>query len=147
MSRIAALGQTGSTAVARLRRPAATGRFQVDDGAEAHASVLTPSAAPAPVGLLGLLALQEAEADAVQDGAARRRAGAMLTELSAMQRALLRGDAHGLSAAIACLSGLAGKGAAALDPRLAGVMRAITMRAAIEAERHAVQQQRPAATG
>jgi hypothetical protein len=147
MSMIAALGQLGPTTVTRLRRSAAFGRFQVDDASEWDASVLGSSAAPALVGLDSLLALQEAEADAVSDRATRRHAGAMLAELSAMQRALLQGDGAGLSVAVDCLSGLARQGRAALDPGLAAVMRAITLRAAIEAARHAAQQQHPAASG
>ena len=147
MSMIAALGRSGPTTVTRPRRSAASGRFQVDDTSELGASALGSPATPALVGLEGLLALQEAEGDAVSDRTTRRHAGAMLAELSAMQRALLQGDAAGLTAAAACLSGLAHQGAAALDPRLAAVMRAITLRAAIEAGRYAAREQHPAASG
>jgi hypothetical protein len=146
MSMIAALGQPGPATVTRPRRSAAFGRFQIDDPSESDASIFGSSAAPALVGLHGLLALQEAEADAVSDRATRRHAGAMLAELSAMQRALLQGNAAGLSVAVDCLSGLARQGRAALDPGLAAVMHAITLRAAIEAARHAAQQH-PAASG
>jgi len=144
MSVIAVLGRAGPVAAAKLRRPAASGCFQVDNDSELNASVSV--AAPAFVGLHGLLALQEVEAEARPDRAARRRAGAMLAELSAMQRALLGGDASGLSAAIDGLSGLARDGTAALDPRLNAVLRAITMRAEIETARHATFPQHPAAT-
>jgi len=143
MSVVAVLSRAGPFAAARLRPPAASGCFQVDDDSELNASVSV--AAPAFVGLHGLLALQEAEAEARPDRAARRRAGAMLAQLSAMQRALLGGDASGLSAAIDNLSGLARDGAAALDPRLNAVMRAIMMRAEIETARHSASPQHPAA--
>lgn len=134
MSVIAALGQPASAAL-RPRGKAGPGGFRLLDGADAQAPAAV--AAPAPMGLHSLLALQEAEADDVQDRAARRHAGSMLDDLSSMQRALLGGDPDGTSAALARLADAARRGPAAVDPRLGAVVQAIAMRAAIEAARHA----------
>lgn len=134
MSIIAALAQSTPTAM-RTRRLAGPGRFQIEGDAAPDASAAV--AAPAPVGLHALLALQEAEANDVQDRAARRHAESMLAELSAMQRTLLQADAAGMATSLTRLSGLARDGAVALDPHLAAIVQAIAMRAAIEAARHA----------
>ncbi len=134
MSVVAALGQTASAAL-RSRGKAGPGGFRVLDEADAPASAAV--SAPAPVSLHGLLALQEAEGDAVQDRAARRHAGAMLDDLSSVQRALLGGDPDATAAALGRLADAARRGPAAADPRLGAVVRAIAIRAAIEAARHA----------
>jgi hypothetical protein len=134
MSIVAALGQPASAAL-RARGKAGPSGFRVLDDADGPASAAV--SAPAPVGLHGLLALQEAEADAVQDRAAWRHAGAMLDDLSSMQRALLGSDPDATSAALGRLADAARRGPAAADPRLGAVMRAIATRAAIEAARHA----------
>lgn len=133
MSIVSALGQPASAAL-RSRRAAGPGGFRLLDEAEPQASAAV--AAPVPMGLHSLLAMQEAEADATQDRAARRHAGAMLDDLSSMQRALLGGDPDGTSAALARLADMARRGPAAADPRLGAVVRAIAMRAEIEAARH-----------
>lgn len=132
MSVVAALGQPALAAL-RSRRAAGPGGFRLLDEADAQAPAA--AAGPAPVGLHGLLALQEAEADAVQDRAARRHAGAMLDDLSSMQRALLGGDPDATSAALGRLADAARRGPAAADPRLSAVVRAIAMRAEIESAR------------
>jgi len=134
MSIVAALGQPA--AAARLRRTAGPGGFRLLDDADLQTSAPTAAAAAAPVGLHTLLALQEAEADAVQDQAARRHAGSILHELSVVQRTLLQNDPAGTSAALARLADAARHGPTAIDPRLAAVVQAIAMRAAIEAARH-----------
>ena len=133
MSIVAALGQPASSAL-RPRGKTGPGGFHVLEEAEAPAPAAV--AKPAPVGLHGLLALQEAEADAVQDRAARRHAGAMLDDLSSVQRALLGGDPEATSAALSRLADTAKRGPAAADPRLSAVVQAIAMRAKIEASRH-----------
>lgn len=134
MSIIAALAPPAPIAV-RARRPAGPGRFHIEDDADLNAPAGV--SAPAPVGLDSLLALQEAEANHRQDQAARRHAGSMLAELSALQRALLQDDTAGTATSLTRLSGLARGGAVAHDPRLAAVVRAVAMRAAVEAARHA----------
>lgn len=127
----------------RARRAPAPGGFRVPDDPEPTAAQAV--AEPAATGLHGLLALQEAAADDQQDRAARRQAGSMLAELSALQRAMLRGSREDIAAALGQLQALAVE-PAAIDPRLAAVVRAIVQRAAIEAARHA-DAHHPAATG
>lgn len=126
---------------ARPRRAAGVAGFHVED-TPAH----TAASAAQPVSLHTLLALQEAEGDAVQDREARRHAGSMLSALSAVQRAMLGGNGAAVSAALGGLADLARAGPAAIDPRLAAVARAIALRAAIESARFLPQQQDPAAT-
>ncbi len=138
MSIVAVLSQPA--VAARLRRTAGPGGFRLLDDADLQTAAPAATVAPAPVGLHTLLALQEAEADAVQDRAARRHGSSMLHELSAMQRALLQGNPVVTSAALARLADAARHGPAAIDPRLAAVMQAIAMRAAIEGARHTAQQ-------
>lgn len=133
MSIIAALASPTPTA-GRARRLAGPGQFYIDDDAAPNAPAAL--AAPAPVSLHSLLALQEAEADDVQDRAAKRHAGSMLAELALIQRALLQADAAGMAASLSRLDGLTRDGVLAHDPRLAAVVRAIAMRAVIEAARH-----------
>ncbi len=133
MSIVAALGQPA--AATRLRRTAGPSGFRLLDDADLQTAAPAATTAPAPVGLHTLLALQEAEADAAQDRAAQRHAGSMLDELSLVQRAVLQGDPIGTSAALARLADAARHGPAAIDPRLAAVVQAIAMRAAIEAAR------------
>ena len=132
MSIVAGLAQPAPITL-RTRRSAGPGGFYVEDDAGLHAPA-SVSATPS-IGLPSLLAFQEAEADAAQDRAARRHAGSMLAELSAIQRALLLGDAAGKDGALARLSSLARHGAVANDPRLAAIVQAIAMRAAVEAAR------------
>ncbi|HYZ61637.1 MAG TPA: flagellar assembly protein FliX, partial [Acetobacteraceae bacterium] len=91
-----------------------------------------------PVSVLSLLALQEAESGAVQDREARRHGTAVLDELSELQRDLLGEGAPKLDR----LAALAARPVAAADPALAGVLRAIQLRAGIELARR-----RPAASG
>ena len=119
MSIIAALAQPAPIA-SRARRQPAPGGFHIGDDVPDAAVV----SGPACVGLHGLLALQEAEADDLQDRTARRHAGSMLAELSVVQRALLKADAAGMAASLARLSGLARHGTVAHDPRLTAVVRA-----------------------
>lgn len=134
MSIVAALGQP-VVVINRPRRMAGPGRFHIEDDAALHASAPASASAVASIGLQTLLALQEADADAVQDRAAQRHAGSMLAELSAVQRSLLQNDPAGASTAVARLSNLTRGGAVALDPRLSAIMQAIAMRAAVEVAR------------
>ena len=135
MSIVAPFGPL-APAAARPRRLTGLGQFHVPDDAELPAASTGAAAAAAPAGLHTLLALQEADADAVQDRAAQRHAGSMLNEMAALQRALLRGDRAGLQTVTARLADVGRHIPAAADPRLAAVVRAIAMRAAIEAARN-----------
>jgi hypothetical protein len=99
---------------------------------EAAPAVETLNAAPAAA-LGGMLALQEAGAETVRDRAARRHGLALLAALNALQRALL-GGADGADS-LARLAELAEAVPAATDPRLAGVLQAIALRARVELAR------------
>ena len=93
---------------------------------------------PAPVngaGLSGLLALQEADADAVRDREARRHGQDLLSELAALQRELLDGPPG--AARLQALAGLADAVPEAADPRLRDVVASIALRARIELARYA----------
>lgn len=139
MSIAVAMGQptyaVSAAGAARNRRAASSGWFQLPDAADQPVAAAGGPAASAPVGLDTLLSMQEADADAVQDRAAKRHAGSMLAEMSALQRALLQGDGAVLSTTLDRLAGLARHAPASADPRLAAVVRAIALRAAVEAAR------------
>ncbi len=83
------------------------------------------------VAMTSLLALQEAESGSQRDREAQRHGEAMLDELGGLQRALL-GDGE---AGTKELARLAGQTLTAADPGLAGVVRAIQLRAGIELAR------------
>lgn len=120
-----------TTAQARSRRTGGFTGFLVPENGDAVPT--GPIAASASVGLHGLLALQEAEAGTVQDRAARRHAESLLDTLGLLQRGLLGGGT--VTVALDRLATMAQAGPAACDPRLAAVVRAVTLRAAIEAAR------------
>jgi len=107
-----------------------TGFLIPESGDAVPTGALAP---PASVGLHGLLVLQEAEAGAVQDRAAERHAESLLNALGLLQRGLLGGGTA--SVALDRLATMAQAGPTACDPRLAAVVRAVTLRAAIEAAR------------
>lgn len=96
-----------------------------------------PQAAPvAASGLDGLLALQEAEGAVMADRAARQHADQLMAGLGRLQRALL-GDGAGSAAALADLAALSRHAPRAADPRLAMLVRAVSVRAAVEIARRA----------
>ena len=99
---------------------------RVDRGEPAERAV-----ASSGVSMVSLLSMQEAESDAQQDREARQQGEAMLDELGELQRALL-GDG---GPDLARLARLASRPVAASDPRLAGVLRAIRLRAGVELAR------------
>ncbi len=136
MSPVYGLGAPQGAAPARpTRPPGRAGAFQLATPpavAEATASIET-------VALGGLLALQEAMPDSVRDRAARRHAQQMLDLLREMQRAMLAGGSTQGGEITGGLTRLAELGARAVpadDPRLAGVLHAIAVRAAVELARH-----------
>ncbi len=83
------------------------------------------------VSIVSLLAMQEAESDAQQDREARQHGEAMMDELSELQRALLGEGGPDLGR----LEQLAARPVTVSDPRLAGVLRAIRLRAGVELAR------------
>lgn len=104
--------------------------FTVPAGtAECHA----PSTSAVSAGLLGgLLTLQEAGTDAARDGEARRHGAELLDELADLQKALLGAqDAEDLGRLARLVAGVP----QAADPRLAGVIRAVALRARLELTR------------
>ncbi|GAC1341365.1 MAG: hypothetical protein NVSMB18_13320 [Acetobacteraceae bacterium] len=112
-----------------VRTGAAASAFHLPDGGAGTAESMVGATA---VAMPSLLAMQEAESDALQDRDARRHGTAVIDELSGLQCSLLGGDAPDLGK----LASLAQRPVAAADPRLAGVLRAIQLRAQIELARH-----------
>ena len=95
--------------------------------AQADAAVATPGVAVA-----SLLALQESESGLQQDREARQHGEAVVDELIELQRALLGGE-HGPD--LERLAVLVARPITASDPALAGVLRAVRLRAGIELAR------------
>jgi hypothetical protein len=94
------------------------------------------SATPPASGVLaldGMLALQEAGAEIVQDREARRHGQALLKGLAALQHALLAGENQ--AAALQTLAALAANCPQAAHPGLAGVVQALALRAQVELAR------------
>jgi Class II flagellar assembly regulator len=115
-------------------RPGAAG-FVVDIGLDRAARLLaaTPAAA-----LDAMLALQEAEAEATRDRNARRHGRALLDALAELQCALLAESGAGDGQdgpVLQRLAGLLEASPGAADPALAGVLRALSLRAQVELAR------------
>jgi hypothetical protein len=106
-------------------------------GAEAKDQLRVSAAAP-PVGLAGMLALQEAETEAARNGKGRRHGLAVLDALRKLQGDLLRETGDG-EAGMRRLARLAGQGQEVADPGLADVLSAIRLRAKIELLRRGVE--------
>lgn len=83
--------------------------------------------------MASLLAIQEFESDAQQDREARRHGEAMLDELSELHLALLGADGPDLGR----LAKLVERPVTTSDPGLAGVLRAVRLRAGLELARRA----------
>lgn len=93
------------------------------------------TAPAAEVALSGMLALQELEQGEVQDREARRRGQDLLTELAALQRAVLAGPGAD-TASLHRLAALAQSVPQAADPRLRQVVAAIALRSRVELARY-----------
>ncbi len=100
---------------------------KAERAAQADAAVATSGVAVA-----SLLALQESESGLQQDREARQHGEAMVDELTEVQRALLGERGPDLNR----LASLAARPLAASDPVLAGLLRAVRLRAGIELARH-----------
>ncbi|BDG73033.1 flagellar assembly protein FliX [Roseomonas fluvialis] len=125
-------GPGGSTTIRAGRAVrGAAGGFRIDAGAT-EAEGAQAAERPAAASAIGLLALQETAPAAERDARARRRADAMLDELSALQRDLLRGRAD--PARLRRLADLT-QGETAADPALAEAVAAISLRVRIELAR------------
>ena len=106
-------------------------------------------AAAGPAGLGGLLALQEAAgpdaagpaagpdrvADRAADRAALAQGQAVMAELGRLQAEVLTGRPGGGAARLAACADAMASGPQAADPRLASVLGALRLRAAVEAAR------------
>jgi hypothetical protein len=107
--------------------------------AEESAGVAAPTAAAllAPV---AMLALQEIDNQTVQDREARRQGEAVLRALAVLQRSRLDGGAGGIAGLADALAAAAAT--PARDPRLAGILEAVVLRARVELARaHATPQE------
>lgn len=119
-----------ATAPRRRVRQGGSG-FDVPEGED-----MPPAAPAAPASALpGLLAMQEAAVAETGDRAAQRHAEAVVQELGSLQLALLRGQP---GAAASRLASLARAAPHAFDPGLAALLRAVRLRAEVEAARAAV---------
>lgn len=87
--------------------------------------------ATSSVSVTSLLALQESESGLHQDREARQHGEAVIDELTELQRALLGADGPDLDR----LTALVARPITASDPALAGVLRAVRLRAGIELAR------------
>lgn len=126
-------GGPAANRAGRAARPGAGG-FRVEAGAAEAEGVPGAARAEAPCAL-GLLALQEGMPAAERDARARRRAEAMLDELAALQRDLLRGRTD--RARLQRLLDLVG-GEPPADPALAEAVAGIILRVRVELARHEI---------
>jgi hypothetical protein len=124
--------------VYRAPPPARTGRslragggFQLPEARPEGAEGAEGAGAAASVAMPSLLLMQEAGSAALQDRDAKRHGTAVLDELQLLQRSLLGGEGPALDR----LAQLARRPVPAADPKLAGVLRAIQLRAGIELSR------------
>jgi hypothetical protein len=126
MTAIAGITLAGFVRTPTRARGASAG-FHVPDDA--------PVDTPAPIAAArppSLLALQEADAEPVQDREARRHGKAMLDVLTRLQQAILTG---GGADTLDSLANLVRAAPVPSDPRLAAVQRAVLVRAAVELAR------------
>lgn len=112
------------------RRAGAAG-FAIPSGAAKPATA--PIAASAAAPLEGMLALQEAEGDAVRDRAARKHGQALLAALARLQSALLGGGDD--PAALHEVAALAAHMPPAPTPALAAALAGVSLRAQVELAR------------
>ncbi len=124
---VASVSRSAPSAVA-VKRGGEKGVFGVKPGRAERTDAAVPTAG---VAMISLLAMQEAESDAQQDREARQHGEAVIDELVALQRALL-----GIGGAeTGRLADLLTRPVAAADPHLAGLLRAVRLRAGIELAR------------
>lgn len=125
---VVGVSRTSSNGVPPSRRGAETRSFAVvaERAGQVDAAVVTSS-----VSVTSLLALQESESGLHQDREARQHGEAVIDELTELQRALLGADGPDLDR----LTALVARPITASDPALAGVLRAVRLRAGIELAR------------
>ena len=123
------MGVTRSTIGTVVPRRRAEGRsfgVQAEQAGRSDETVATTG-----VVATSLLALQEDQSGLQHDREARQHGAAVVDELTALQCALLSGQEHDLNQ----LSQLARRPVTAADPVLAGLLRAVRLRASIELAR------------
>ena len=142
----------GTVAAPRVRGGSRvpTGFAVPDDDAQRDAGVSDAGRADAgavggPVGMGGLLGLQEFGGDRGGDSPARHQADTLLTELAALQRTLLGGGDPG--AVLERLDGMLGSVPTAGSPVLLALLGAVRMRARVELARRGWQASAGASTG
>lgn len=125
---VAGVSRPSTGSVSSPRRGADGRPFAVKAERTGHtdATVATSS-----VSVTSLLALQEAESGLHQDREARQHGEAVIDELTELQRALLGEDGPDLDR----LTALVARPITASDPALAGLLRAVRLRAGIELTR------------
>ena len=134
MADVGGVGRTGMAGLAALPRAGSPASgFAVPGEASPSSPVSALQPAQGAVALSGLLALQEAGAEAPRDRAARRRGQDILAALAALQRALLAGE--GPEDTLARLAALTADLPRALDPHLDRILAAIALRARVEMAR------------
>lgn len=131
MVAIEGVGWRPATRAIGAPRSAATG-FSIPS-APPEAEAAKQAAAPEAVSLSSVLSLQELGSEAAADREARRHGQSLLTELAALQRALLTGVDDG--SALQRLAELAEAVPRAADVRLAALVSAIMVRVRVELAR------------
>ncbi len=132
MVKIVGLGSPPLPQARPVGRGAGGARFRV----AVEPAVQEPRDAPPVEGVSiapSLLAVQESLEAAERDARAKRRAEAMLDELSAIQLGLLSGRLS--ESRLTALASLAREGEKAADPKLAAIAAEVEVRAAVELAR------------
>lgn len=117
---------TTGTVVPRRRTEGRSFGVQAEEAARSDETVATTG-----VAATSLLALQEDQSGLQHDREARQHGTAVIDELTVLQCALLGGEDHDLNQ----LAHLAARPVTAADPALAGLLRAVRLRASIELAR------------
>lgn len=125
---VVGVSRSNTSGVAPQRRGAEGRSFAVKTERTAQTD---ETVATSGVSVTSLLALQESESGLHQDRQARQHGEAVIDELTELQRALLGKDGVDLDR----LTALAARPVTASDPALAGVLRAVRLRAGIELAR------------
>lgn len=136
MTRVSGIGGPAIAGGRAARSIAGASGFHVAGDVSAAESV-GQAAAAQPVGLAGMLALQEAETETSANRQGRRQGAAVLDTLRELQHGLL--TACGDAQEIARLTALAREPDCVTDPGLAAVLSAIRLRAKIELLRRGVE--------
>ena len=129
-------GPVGASGPTRAGRRGADGGFSVETGARSLARTGGASGA-AMIGMDSMLALQAVDEAQERDRRARKRGTAVLAALTDLQRAIVVADDP--ARALRSLRDLTdATQETASDPELAGILRAVTLRARVELARREV---------